>query len=418
MLDALLTYENFQLAWRRIRNSPINTTKDRLGLKVFSQFLDIHIDTLINELRNQTYEPQVPSIFYLPKKSGRLRPFTLLHMRDRLLYQAICNVLIQNTYDLLKSSADKVVFSPVLAGIETDFVFYPALRKGDEFEGQFFKFIERQSKIIESGKYAYVVYADIASFYPSIDHTLLCRKLVDKGWMDESLAHLLQNCLKVWSSSSPDLQVAKGVPTGYETSELLASLHLYELDKAFEDSDYLRYVDDLRIYAETEREAKKILNDVDMFLQEQGLTLQHAKSRIEELSVTTYEDRLKQLENQQILLSAIDRDVDSPDQRVQEETDAKLRALVTDLLGLDGWDIMHLDTPVELVDEAPFFFALYRMREKNTLLRDVALELIDSHPHRSYAIVRYLTLWQDDDIVKDVLWEIVDDESRHGQVRA
>ncbi|MCC6616592.1 MAG: TIR domain-containing protein [Anaerolineae bacterium] len=415
---AFLTYDNFSLAWRRIRNSPITTTKDRLGLKIFSQSLNIHIERLIRDLAAGYYEPELPSLLYLPKKSGRLRPFTLLHMRDRLVYQAIGNILIRNVYEELKATADIKVFSPVLAGVNGDYVFYPSLRKGDDFEGQFLKFTRRQAELIDSGNFTWVVQADIASFYPSIDHSLLIQKLASDGWLDERSCDLLRRCLRIWSSDDLLSQVNKGLPIGYETSDLLANLFLQELNLAMIDQEYLRYVDDVRVFTTSEMEGEKILNQLDVFLQKQGLTLQEAKTGVKKLAEFHTETRLQDLEGQQILLSSIDRDINSPIQLIQEETDTRLRKLLMEVLGIQEWDGLNLDERIEPSDEMSLFFALYRIREKNIQLRDIALDLLISHPHRSYAIVQYLTLFQEDELVVERLWTIVDDESKHGQVRA
>jgi retron-type reverse transcriptase len=330
--NVLLTKANFELAWNRIRNSPITTTKDRLGLKVFSQSLDVHIENLIQDIKTENYEPLSPSILYLPKKSGRLRPFALLHMRDRLVYQAMGNLLISNSYEYLKQHADVKVFSPVLAGIDSSYVFYPSFRKGDQFEGQFLKFSKKQTELISSAEFSWKVQADIASFYPSIDHSLLVQKVSDNYWLDTQTCNLLQKCLRVWSSQNPHYQVNKGLPIGYETSDLLASLFLNDLDRLFENHEYLRYVDDLRIYTRTEEEGKKILNDLDMLLQKHGLVLQEAKSKIERLDDFSLEDQFEKLKEQQLLLSSIDRDINSPDQTTQEKADVMLRKLLKETL--------------------------------------------------------------------------------------
>jgi retron-type reverse transcriptase len=416
--DALLTYDNFFLAWRRIRNSPRTTTKDRLGLKVFSQSLDVHIDRLIRELEVGDYKPESPSLLYLPKKSGRLRPFTLLHMRDRLVYQAIGNILIRNTYEELKVDADTKVFSPVLAGVDEDYIFFPSLGKGDDFVGQFLKFTAKQAKIIDSGEFAWMVQADIASFYPSIDHSFLIQKLVANNWLDEGLCEFLKKCLRVWSSDELQSQVSKGLPIGYETSDLLANLFLNELNQNLKDQVYLRYVDDIKIFTESEKEGEKILNHLDVFLQKQGLMLQDAKSSVKELAKLNTEERLQNLMQQQVLLSGIDRDINSPNQIVQEEADTKLRELLMKVLGIKEWDGLDIDETIEPTEESSLFFALYRIREKNIRLRNTALELLISHPHRSYAIVQYLTLFREVTVVVERLWSIVDDESKHGEVRA
>jgi len=423
--DAFLTQENFHLAWRRIRNSQITTTKDRLGLKVFSQSLDVHIERLIQDLQQGIYEPQTPSVLYLPKKSKRLRPFTLLHMRDRLVYQALGNILIRNSYEDLKIYADNKVFSPVLIDIDKDFIFYPSLRKEDN-EGQFLKFTKKRESLIESKQFRWVLQTDIASFYPSIDHSLLLQKLQSNNWLDRDLCMLLNQCLRIWSSNDANYQINKGLPIGYETSDLLANLFLMELDDMLASQEYIRYVDDIQIFTTSEKEAQKLLNSLDIFLQKQGLTLQGAKSVIKDLAEILPENRLQELEDQQTLLSEINRGINAPNDELQEEADKELRKLLVNELGINEWDDLDnndgtfetVDEEVNLKEERLFFFALYRIREKNVHLRDIVLDLLTTHPHRSYAIAHYLMLFREHTIIINKLWEMVNDESIHGQVRA
>ena len=416
--DDLLTHDNLRLAWKRIRNSSITTTKDRLGLKIFSQSLDIHINQLIQDLSTDNYSPTPSSILYLPKKSGRLRPFTLLHMRDRLVYQAIGNILIDNTYKYLLKYADRTVFSPVLARPDGDYVFFPSLKRGESFEGQFIKFMTHQASIVSGDQFQYVVNTDIASFYPSIDHSLLLQKLASNNWLDTKIVHLLQRCLRIWSANDVNFQLNKGLPIGYESSDLLANLFLSEIDEIFDDYRYLRYVDDIRIFVASEERGEYLLRQLELHLKKHGLELQSSKTTVSNLSHDSIVDRLRSLTDQQDLLSSIDRDLNSPNEFEQQEVDQRLLNIMAEVLGIEDYETFDLNERIEPTEETSLFFALYRLREKHILVRDMALELLISHPHRSYAIVKYLTLFNDDSVVIEKLWEVVNDNSKHGEVRA
>ncbi|MEM9951492.1 MAG: reverse transcriptase domain-containing protein, partial [Chloroflexota bacterium] len=417
--DSFLTPDNFQLAWRRIRNSRIRDTKDRLGLKVFSQALDVHIEQLIIDIQSEKYEPESPSIIYSPKKSGRLRPFTLLSMRDHLLYQAIGNIVVRNAFDDLQITADINVFSPVLSDIESDYVFYPALQKGDKFEGQFVKFMRRQTELISLRHHHYVAEADIASFYPSIDHGLLGKKLVLNGWLNERISYLLSKCLNKWSSNNANFVISKGLPIGYEASDVLANLFIFDLDEFLKKFEYIRYVDDIRIFTTNKNEAESALIELDKYLLQQGLVLNANKSKVKDLRDLSIQKELTDLQNQQILLSDIQRQLNSNYNEQRRKADKELQNILVEVLNVEYWDNPNYEEDLKASDnETYLFFSLYRIREKNIKLRDLCLKLLITHPHRSYAIVKYLSLFKNDPDVLNELWKITRNNAIHSKVRA
>lgn len=67
-----------------------------------------NLTDLIQDIKEGNCEPNMPTVVYLPKKSGILRPITLLFLRDQIVYQAILNVIAdkfndeQNKYALKK----------------------------------------------------------------------------------------------------------------------------------------------------------------------------------------------------------------------------------------------------------------------------------------------------------------------------
>ena len=78
--NAFLSIENFQLAWRRITTSERLEVKDRLALKVFAADLDRHLEVLIAQIKDGSYESQPAERIFKPKKARTLRPFLFLTM--------------------------------------------------------------------------------------------------------------------------------------------------------------------------------------------------------------------------------------------------------------------------------------------------------------------------------------------------
>src|SRR4051812_48050470 len=88
-----LSSENFELAFTRVVRGGNKEYKAfyRHLFPSFNLALQENLKDLIEELRRGTFEPERPTVVYQPKKSGILRPLTLLSLRDLIVYQAMVN---------------------------------------------------------------------------------------------------------------------------------------------------------------------------------------------------------------------------------------------------------------------------------------------------------------------------------------
>ena len=272
--NKFLSPDNFQLAWRRIRNSTRLEVKDRLSLKIFSGDLNAHIEILIDELKNNQFIPASAEHIYAPKKSRTLRPFPFLGMRDRLVYQALGNIIIRNSLAYMRLYTNVQVFSPVVQSEDSDFIFENT-KSTKNRPGQFKKFVDAIKSTKHDPSFHFFVRADISAFYPSIDHSLLFSQLEKYQWLSSpALLDLLKRCLEAWSSTDNTLKFQRGVPIGYETSDILGSLFLWELDKSLvKHCKVLRYVDDMYLFTSTKSEAIYALMQLDLALQHRLLNL-------------------------------------------------------------------------------------------------------------------------------------------------
>src|SRR5262249_40954582 len=122
----------------------------------------------------------------------------------------------------------------------------------------------------------YVVLTDITGFYENIDLAMLFSDLRTLG-CDADVIQLLQICLNRWCAV-PN----RGVPQGLSPSDVLAKVYLNSVDQAFVDMevDYIRYVDDIRMFCLEVPACKKALMFLSQALRRRGLNLQSAKTEI------------------------------------------------------------------------------------------------------------------------------------------
>lgn len=147
-------------------------------------------------------------------------------------------------------------------------------------------FQDYSMSLCEAGKYKYVVLADIADFFPRIYSHPLENALDDCTSKREHVT-AIKKMLKSWSFT-----ISVGIPVGVQISMLLAELVLDDVDRGLLDerATFCRYVDDFRIYCETEQEAHERLALLANILYENhALTLQQHKTMI--LPVEVFHDR-------------------------------------------------------------------------------------------------------------------------------
>lgn len=98
--EKFLSKDNFILAYYRLLYMPDNLHYSHFykeDLNSFGMFLNSNIEQLLNEISTSTYHPHSVERFYIPKKDNLARPVVLLYFTDLLIYQAICNVIMEAT---------------------------------------------------------------------------------------------------------------------------------------------------------------------------------------------------------------------------------------------------------------------------------------------------------------------------------
>jgi hypothetical protein len=277
-------------------------------------------------------------------------------------------------------------------------MFLPS-RATERFKGQYPKFVtaimKKRNELSELGTY-WELSTDITLFYPSIDHELIITELNNRNLLnDERLEKLLLNCLEKWSNA----KLPRGLPIGYETSDLLGTILLLFLDQKYEEYGLIRYVDDMYLFASSESEAIKLLNQISLELQQYGLYINNAKTKIRSIPQAIEDDNFR---------------VSLPPLR---EANIQHESITED----DFFQVYTSESSddIELIRNkaADLAYLFYRLKTKNSLIRDIALVTLREAPRWSFNMTTYLSLFTQDGIVVNGLFDAAKDGSLLSVVR-
>ena len=162
VFEEFISPENFRLAWERVRYFDRIDSRDWIGLKVFAANRDHNLEILRQSVIEKTFEPSYPEIKYLPKASLTLRPMAILATPDRIVLQALANVIADNARFALGMVSNRQSFANVLdEKKEKRFFIHWKLQYG--------LFQKTYLDLIDEGN-SWVAETDIAAFYETIEH--------------------------------------------------------------------------------------------------------------------------------------------------------------------------------------------------------------------------------------------------------
>lgn len=242
---------NLTAAFERVKANQGAPGSDGVSVSQFERRLDEHIDTLIGELERDTYRPRAGRAVDIPKRSGGKRRLLIPTVRDRVVQTAASDQLAPGL---------EPFFNPMSFGYRPGRSVQQACRQVDHFRRQ---------------GLTWVVDADIHSYFDSVRHDHLIRRLQDYV-SDERFVNLVSLWLETYGVRG------RGLPQGSPISPVLANLFLDCLDDLFErgKSKLVRYADDFVILSASRDDAEQARADAEEILAAQALDLHPHKTRI------------------------------------------------------------------------------------------------------------------------------------------
>lgn len=365
--NSLISTQNLKLAWRRI-NTATNLQYKRFfreSYLVYESAVDEHIKLLHKELKEQEWQPDHSTRLYIPKPSGLQRPLSLLGIEDQILLQAIANLFAKKLYEKRKSVELKTVFSNKLSAPK-DSIFFV-----ERWQKTYRAFQEKCTRVFHDG-YIWSVHFDLSAFYDTISHSLLL-SVESPNDKDSHTRSTVKEWLQKWSAESNKTVTDHGIPQGPISSNFLAEAFLLPIDIRLqkEKFQYLRYVDDIRLFGRTENEVRKAVIFLEQVCRERGLTPQGSKFEVSKLR------------------SAKDAMGALPSIAPTDEKDATESAMTA------GKAVKILKTaiagrPQKVQDKARFRYVMYRAPSDAEFLKTV-LRLLPRHPEHIDAFVAYFS---------------------------
>lgn len=259
LIERVLEPANMQRAWKRVKSNRGAPGIDGMCIEDFHQFACEHWPEIRQALHDGTYEPEPVRRVAIPKPSGGERLLGIPTVVDRVIQQAIAQVL-------------GPLFDPGFS--ESSFGFRPgrsahgALRQVQGFIGE---------------GYRIAVDLDLAKFFDNVQHDVLMAR-VGRKVRDTRLLALIGRYLRAGVLVGETLQATEiGTPQGGPLSPLLANILLDDLDKELERRGhrFARYADDLVILVKSHRAGERVMASVTRFLtRELKLVVNEQKSRV------------------------------------------------------------------------------------------------------------------------------------------
>ncbi|SDE01175.1 RNA-directed DNA polymerase [Bradyrhizobium brasilense] len=266
-MEAVIERENLKTALAQVTRNKGAAGVDGMTVDELPAHLKEHWLAIRAQLLEGTYKPQPVRRVEIPKTSGGLRPLGIPTVLDRLIQQAVMQVL-QADWD--------GTFS------ETSFGFRPG-RSAHQA-------VERAQTYIAAG-HSFVVDIDLEKFFDRVNHDILMG-LVAKRVTDKRLLKLIRGFLNAGVLErglvSP---TEEGTPQGGPLSPLLSNLMLDVLDRELERRGhrFVRYADDCNIYVRSRKAGERVLAGIERFLEKRlKLKVNKAKSAVAKPSVRKF----------------------------------------------------------------------------------------------------------------------------------
>ena len=260
LFERIIDRNNLNQAFKKVRANKGSHGVDGMKVDELLQYLKENGASLRQSLLVGSYKPNPVRRVEIPKPDGKKRPLGIPTAVDRVIQQAIAQVL--NPIFEEKFSDNSYGFRPNRSA-------HQAIRKCKEY--------------MDKG-YKWAVDIDLEKYFDTVNHDKLIG-LVYKEVKDVRVIALIRKYLQAGVMERGVFNASqKGVPQGGNLSPLLSNVMLNELDKELEKRglNFCRYADDCNIYLKSKKSACRVMASITRFIEEDlKLKVNKDKSKVD-----------------------------------------------------------------------------------------------------------------------------------------
>ncbi|AZV55541.1 group II intron reverse transcriptase/maturase [Clostridium sp. AWRP] len=260
LLERILSRDNLNIAYKRVKANKGSHGIDGMTLDELLQYLKEHGQELRQSLHEGKYKPQPVRRVEIPKPDGGKRLLGIPTVVDRVIQQAIAQVLIP-IYEK-KFSENSYGFRPQRSAKQA---------------------VEKCRQYINAG-HTWTVDIDLAKYFDTINHDKLIRLLskdIEDGRVISLIRKYLQSGVMI---NGVVMNTEEGAPQCGPLSPLLSNIMLHELDVELTKRKlcFCRYADDCNIYLKSKKAANRVMESITKFIEEElKLKVNREKSTVD-----------------------------------------------------------------------------------------------------------------------------------------
>lgn len=245
LIEKILSEENLQKAIRKVKKNKGAPGVDKMTVQEVEEWFNQYKEELISKILNKQYKPMSVKRVYIPKPNGKQRPLGIPTVVDRVIQQAMLQVL---------SEIYEPIFSDHSYGFRPNRSAHMAM--------------EEVLGYLNDG-YEWIVDLDIEKFFDTVNHDKLISILRERV-NDSRTLHLIRAYLQAGVLDKGLVRSSTiGTPQGGPISVILSNIYLDKFDKELESRNlrFARYADDCIIFVKSEMSANRVMKSVTSWLE-------------------------------------------------------------------------------------------------------------------------------------------------------
>ena len=258
LLGQALASANMAMAWKRVKANRGSAGVDGRSIVETAAYLKTHWPLIRKALLNGSYRPEPVRRVQIPKPGGGMRELGIPTVTDRLIQQALLQVL-QPLID--------PTFSEHSHGFRPGRCAHDAVREARRYAQEGFRV---------------VVDVDLEKFFDRVNHDILMERL-SRRVADKAVLRLISRYLVAGiMDAGVVMQRYEGTPQGGPLSPLLANVLLDEVDRALERRGhrFARYADDCNVYVRSRQAGERVLKGLRRLYERLHLKVNEAKTAV------------------------------------------------------------------------------------------------------------------------------------------